>query len=258
MSEWGTYPVLLVFTVLGLADADAVAVIAHRLVGLGPHWVSSLKSDVASHLRGHWSKSQVSRSTHLRVISWLATKWRNWQLQSASSRLRNWLSSMTWGVLLVTATSKVERNDGRGQQGLEQTAHAHELGLEVVEWLSGLACSRTHWRGSTANAHMASGSWSYKTKLQKLLDQPHLTERWLGGEVGDTYLELRWWAELAAWARGQSCRGSWGGLNSVFSWLLWCSGCLLFKCLIVCYSVSTRVSVCLRLYYLESIEQIKL
>lgn len=71
-------PVLLVFTVLGLADADAVAFLAHRLVGLGPNWVSSLERDVASHLRGHWSKSQVSRSTHLIVISWLASKWRNW------------------------------------------------------------------------------------------------------------------------------------------------------------------------------------
>ncbi len=39
-----TYPVLLVFTVLGFADADAVALPFHSLVLLVPHWLASLMS----------------------------------------------------------------------------------------------------------------------------------------------------------------------------------------------------------------------
>ncbi len=39
-----TYPVLLVFSVLSLADADAIALTFYSLVWLVPYWLSSLVS----------------------------------------------------------------------------------------------------------------------------------------------------------------------------------------------------------------------
>ena len=65
-----TYPVFLLASVLGLADANTIAGIAHRLVGTGPHGEPPLKGDVATDLRSHWRQVELHWSDRLKTAEW--------------------------------------------------------------------------------------------------------------------------------------------------------------------------------------------
>lgn len=138
-----TYPVLLVFSVVSLANADAVALTANSFVVLGSDGLSSLESYVASHLRGHRCQSQRVGGTTgpllLHVVSWLTSKRWNWQLESASRCLRH-LLPMAWLVIGTLGCC-------RGKQRLKHTAH--KLRLELVEVQAGLSSCRAHRCRST-------------------------------------------------------------------------------------------------------------
>ncbi len=94
MTDACTYSVLLVFSVLSFTDADAVALPLHSLILLVPHWLSSLMSQVATHLWSHRGLIEVSKSCSelLEVSNHIVSTGCDWQLTRTSGCLRHLLA----------------------------------------------------------------------------------------------------------------------------------------------------------------------
>jgi len=137
-------PVFLLATVLGLADADAVAWVADGLIGAMLHWLSPQVGDVASHLGRHRREYRHIRSDHLLLLLRLhvvdVDSWSDRQLKRVTRGLRDWLLPLA--VLLVGAARRSWLHEGREQarhRVLEAWLEAEALaglGLTLADLLS--------------------------------------------------------------------------------------------------------------------------
>ena len=122
-----TYSVFLFGTVVGLADADAEALIVNRLVGALLSRLSALEGKVATHLGRHRGQLEVCRPD-VHSDLWLLLRWspegRNRQLKGTSSRLRNLLRG------LLVASQGGARREQRGQKAW---LGRHKLGPDGIE-----------------------------------------------------------------------------------------------------------------------------
>ena len=122
-----TYSVFLFRSVVGLADADAEALVADGLIGALSYRLAALVGDVASHLRSHWRQLKLVLAIELSEVSGLlrASEGRNWQLECAAGRLWHALSDV---LGLIGRLGSLNWQDGSKNTWLG----GHKLGSDLL------------------------------------------------------------------------------------------------------------------------------
>ena len=98
-----TYPVFLVRSEVGLANADTEAVVADCLVWLLSHWLAPVKRNVSSHLRSHGGQREQAWLLQL-LVSLVASEGGDWQLEVSASGLRHCSASITCHLLIILSS----------------------------------------------------------------------------------------------------------------------------------------------------------
>ena len=129
-----TYSILLRFTVVSLADADSETLVINGFVRARSHRKAPLVSEVPSHLRSHWSQSQLIYAIDLAEVRLYASKGRDWELEGTSGGLGCLLSV---NLLVVASLGSLRRDQRRQKTRLG----SHKLRLELTEARSGMADS---------------------------------------------------------------------------------------------------------------------